>query len=1030
MNVRWIFIPFGFAIAMSVSQAQLPALVQLPTFPSSGGVELRGTLDGLLTAKSLADVGDLNGDGIHDLAVGQPDAQLGTMTNAGSVIVVFGGSTLLASPVLDPTQLNGSNGFMVLGADRSDRTGTALAAAGDFNGDSYGDLLIGAPGACVGPGNTTGNSKGVTYVIFGGPNIGSGGTLALATLSPAQGLQIEGGDFGDGAGSSIAGVGDVDADGIDDVLIGAPDTGTRVTVSWIGNDIARTDSGDVDNDGDIDLIVTNPGDGRFLILFNEGGGQYTFTPLAIASYPRDVFLRDIDSDGDLDIVLGNEAAAGGRITIRFNLGGGAFGPQIHYALPEHSVRVVPADVDGDLDIDLVATDWENSGSPGLGHEMRVLLNNGAGVFTMSASLPAPRMPLHLLAIDFTLDGKPDFAVFDSTTSTTLLYANNGSGVLSYVSSVATNYSSGLGAADLDGDGDEDMINAYGLKVYKNLGNGTFGPAQSIGGQPSRHYSDLRCGDMDGDGDLDIVAIEDSMSLDLVVVIKNRGNWNFSPMAGFPVDLVTRGWAVSLADLDGDQDLDVFAGYSVGNSGDVSMMENRGDGSLVGGWCGKSFLVRGTATPPPSGALSLGSLNGASGFAMTGLAGNDHFGSSVAGCGDIDQDGFQDFAVGAVGRDQLATDGGTVYVVRGGPGLGSTGTIDLASLAGPSGFAISGDVDVRFLGMKLAGNGDVSGDGKPDLAIGGDNVGPTFYEAGSVTVVYGAPGLGSSGLIASSTLGGANGFAVLGSVSNLRLGEGLAIGGDVNGDGFGDLAIGSPYAGLPATNAGSAYLIYGHPGVGEQGVVQVDPADGVRRCEVRGSSSNCYAGMTLAMVGDQDQDGKDELLVGAPGDSSYPNQQFRGKAFLILGDALPQATTFCTAKVNSLGCLPNIFASGTASASSPQACLIRANNVRNQKPGLMLFSTAGPANTPFAGGILCLAPAVRRTGGQSAGGTPAGTDDCSGTYSFNLNADIQGGSHPQLVPGVVIFMQYWSRDPGFPAPDNAGLTAGLQMTIGV
>lgn len=139
------------------------------------------------------------------------------------------------------------------------------------------------------------------------------------------------------------------------------------------------------------------------------------------------------------------------------------------------------------------------------------------------------------------------------------------------------------------------------------------------------------------------------------------------------------------------------------------------------------------------------------------------------------------------------------------------------------------------------------------------------------------------------------------------------------------------------------------------------------------------------------------------------------------------TVYCTGKTNSHGCVPQITSLGTPSASASSGFFVFGSNELNRKTGLLLYTTAGRASTPFAGGTLCLASPLRRTPQQNSGGTLGGVD-CSGVYSFDFNAWIAGGTDPALVAGVTVQAQYYSRDPGFAAPNNVGLTNGLEFTL--
>ena len=139
---------------------------------------------------------------------------------------------------------------------------------------------------------------------------------------------------------------------------------------------------------------------------------------------------------------------------------------------------------------------------------------------------------------------------------------------------------------------------------------------------------------------------------------------------------------------------------------------------------------------------------------------------------------------------------------------------------------------------------------------------------------------------------------------------------------------------------------------------------------------------------------------------------------------PAATTYCTAKTNSLGCVPAIATSGSASYTSASAFTISANNIISQKSGL-LFYGFGSASTPFQGGFMCVAPPTKRTAIQNSNGSLAG-NDCTGTFSYNFNALIQGFGDAQLVPGKQVFAEYWSRDPVSASTTN--LTNAAQFTI--
>jgi hypothetical protein len=136
--------------------------------------------------------------------------------------------------------------------------------------------------------------------------------------------------------------------------------------------------------------------------------------------------------------------------------------------------------------------------------------------------------------------------------------------------------------------------------------------------------------------------------------------------------------------------------------------------------------------------------------------------------------------------------------------------------------------------------------------------------------------------------------------------------------------------------------------------------------------------------------------------------------------------YCTPKVNSAGCVPAILTTGVPSFSGASTAFrVQAQNVLNQHPGLMIWSFA-EASTPFGGGTLCLGGLLTRTSGQSSGGNAMPPTDCSGTYSYNLTPEYMAAHG--MTPGTTVHVQYWSRDSGFAAPHNMGLTAGMRVVI--
>ena len=196
LNSGSVYVVFGIS----------PGTVDLGTL-GERGFRIDGAAAGDRAGSTVA-VADLNGDGREDVVVGAELADGGGRNEAGSVYVVHGKTST------EPTDLAalGTAGFRIDGAALGDRAGGALAPAGDVNGDGRQDLVVGAPRADAG-----GGDSGSAYVVFGAP---TPATVDLAAPG-ASALHVAGAAAGDRAGISVAGAGDLNGDGRADVLIGA-----------------------------------------------------------------------------------------------------------------------------------------------------------------------------------------------------------------------------------------------------------------------------------------------------------------------------------------------------------------------------------------------------------------------------------------------------------------------------------------------------------------------------------------------------------------------------------------------------------------------------------------------------------------------------------------------------------------------------------------------------------------------------------------------------------------------------------------
>jgi len=201
--------------------------LELSTLDGSNGFVINGINSGDESGRSVSSAGDFNGDGYDDLIIGVSRADPNGKSNAGESYVVFGkaggfGASLELSSLLSSNGGDGSLGFVINGIAVGDFSGYSVSSAGDFNGDGFDDLIIGAYRA-----DPNGKSNaGESYVVFGKAG-GFGASLELSSLLSSNGgdgslgFVINGIDARDLSGFSVSSAGDVNGDGFDDLIIGA-----------------------------------------------------------------------------------------------------------------------------------------------------------------------------------------------------------------------------------------------------------------------------------------------------------------------------------------------------------------------------------------------------------------------------------------------------------------------------------------------------------------------------------------------------------------------------------------------------------------------------------------------------------------------------------------------------------------------------------------------------------------------------------------------------------------------------------------
>ena len=859
---------------LGISSEQLQGILNSTTKYGGGDPVPEAMQERFFTGETAGDVfgytissaGDVNGDGYDDIIVGAPNNDAGG-SNAGRAYIYFGGNII--NQVAD---------VILTGATATDLFGTSVSGAGDVNGDSFSDVIVGATGNDAG-----GSNAGRAYIFFGGTDMNNVADVLLTGAAAT-----------DNFGYSVSEAGDVNGDGYTDVIVGAinndaggsnagrvyiyfggavMDNIADVTLTGelasdnFGNSVSA--AGDVNGDGYSDVIVgaaLNDGGGsnagRAYIYFGGSPMNNTADLILTGAAGADNFgisvsdCGDVNGDGYYDVIVGaylNDAGGinAGRAYIYFGgvsmnntpdvlLTGTAADDWFGFSVS------TAGDINGDGYSDAIVGAHMNSVG-GVSSGRVFVYYGGQSMDNIQDAILTGETADDQFGFsvsnagDVNGDGYSDILVGanlndggGSNAGRAYLYLNSLTGIdipdekfSGEVNGDGFGYSVS-NAGDVNGDGYQDLIISAPLN---DTGGSSAGRVYIyLGGQLVNNIADLiltgeaandqfgysvsTAGDVNGDGFSDII-------------VGAPGNDAGGSNAGKAYIYFGGATLNNIADLIlTGETIGNTLGISVSNAGDVN-----GDGYsdvIVGGDGYNSFMGR--------AYIYLGGIvmDNSADIIFTGQSTGEGFGGSVSSAGDVNGDGYSDVLVGAKSNDGGALDAGRVYIYLGGSNMNNL--VDVI---------LTGEAEGDWFGGSVSNAGDVNGDGYSDVIVGSELNDGAGNNSGRIYIYFGGFSMDNNSDI-----------VISGATDTDQFGYSVSEAGDVNDDGYSDVIVGTPSNDIAGNNAGRSYIYFGGADM-----------DIIPDIISTGFATTENHGFSVSGAGDVNGDGIDDLIVGGPFNST-------------------------------------------------------------------------------------------------------------------------------------------------------------------